>query len=250
MKIITLLLAFTLMSVITNAQCVPDTSITHNVPGIYPDSATGLPHSMVGFPYSTTIQLKVKADTIYLGFTVPIDSVVVTNVTGLPAGYSYSCTPSNCSFPGGSDACILLQGPAPTSGMIGSYPIQVQVVAHGTVLGSPASIPANINSYSIIIDDSTTGISGIEKAAFFVGQNTPNPTRDLTVIPVVVNHSDAVTLTVSNLIGKKVFAQSYNLQKGKNNINVDVHALLPGIYLYSISNGKNTVTRRMIISND
>ena len=40
-----------------NAQCVPDPTIT--VPGIYPDSATGLVSGVVGVPYTEVIQARV-----------------------------------------------------------------------------------------------------------------------------------------------------------------------------------------------
>src|SRR4051812_1294579 len=109
------------------AQCIPDTSITHNEAGIYPDSATGLPHAVVGVAYSTVIQLKVLTDTS----GVTVDSIDITNVTGLPAGFTYQCTPSSCHFPGGSDACILLTGPAPTVAMAGQiYPLTVNATLY------------------------------------------------------------------------------------------------------------------------
>src|SRR5689334_1207210 len=122
-KILLFLVASALAGSYAFGQCVPDTSITHNDPGVYPDSATNLPHSVVGIPYSTTIQMKVLTDTTAMvgPITVPvtIDDVTVNTVTGLPPGYSYSCNPANCVFPGGSDACVLLQGPAPTGAEVG-----------------------------------------------------------------------------------------------------------------------------------
>ena len=117
-KLITLIAVCFAFSNSSIAQCVPDTAITHNVPGIYPDSATGLPHSYVGLAYLADIQVKVLTDTVYLGFPATIDSIKINSVSGLPAGFTYDCTPSNCVFPGGSDACIQLTGAAPNSGMM------------------------------------------------------------------------------------------------------------------------------------
>src|SRR5438046_195158 len=106
-KIFLLVVAVAFAGSTSFAQCVPDTSITHNDPGVYPDSATNLPHAIVGIPYSTVIQLKVLTDTTTMigPITVPvtIDSIIATNVSGLPAGYTYNCTPSTCVFLGGSD---------------------------------------------------------------------------------------------------------------------------------------------------
>lgn len=247
MRVLTILSFLFIAYFSSTAQCVPDTSITHNVTGMYPDIATGLPHAAVGQPYATTIQLKVLVDTVYLGITVPIDSVNINNVTGLPAGFSYSCTPSNCSFPGGSDACIYLQGNAPTSQMIGTYPIIVEVTAYGVLLGTPTNLPANITGYTIVID-TTTGISGIPSVSFTIGQNTPNPAREYTSIPLQLTSNEVVTVSVTNLIGKKVFERTYNLQRGKHNIMLDVHGFKPGIYMYTVTAGRYNTTRRMIVS--
>ena len=117
MKKIFLLIAMTFAIVNSgSAQCTPDTSITHNVPGIYPDTLVGLPHSYVGVPYMTDIQVKVFTNTTYMGVPATIDSLVVISVAGLPPGFGYSNTPSSGVFPGGSDACILLSGAAPSAG--------------------------------------------------------------------------------------------------------------------------------------
>lgn len=249
MRILSLLLFLFLTADFATAQCVPDTSITHNDPGVYPDTITGLPHSYVGVAYATTIQIKVLTDTVVGGLTVPVDSIVVNGVSGLPSGFTYVCTPSSCSFPGGSDACIYLQGLPPTGAMVGSYPIIVQVTAYGVLFGTPTNVPANITGYSIEID-ANTGISDLNTPTFTVGQNSPNPAHEYTVIPVNLTRNEEVTVTVSNLLGKKVIEHTYNLNKGRNTINVDVHGLQQGIYLYTISVGRNNTTRRMIISNE
>ncbi len=89
----------TLISGTAFAQCTPDLSIT--IPGIYPDSATGLPAGIVNQPYSEVIQARVLTDTVYNGFPAIISNITITGVTGLPPGLTYSCNPSTCVFPGG-----------------------------------------------------------------------------------------------------------------------------------------------------
>ena len=230
-----------------SAQCVPDTSITHNDPGIYPDSATGLPHAYVGLSYLTDIQVKVLTDTTYMGFPATIDSINITSVVGLPPGFSYTCTPVNCSFPGGSDACIQLTGAAPTSGITGAYPLTINLTIYGQAFGIPQSIQDANDSYTIYIEHNV-GITPITNLNFTVGQNTPNPSSTTTLIPVNVPRNAVVHFTVSNLLGKQVISRDVNLQKGSNSIPVNLQSLQPGIYLYNISYGGNSVTRRMIVS--
>ena len=249
MKVFTAFVIFLLSNLITSGQCIPDTSITHNNPGNYPDSITGLPHASVGISYSTVIQTRILTDSTVGPFHAFVDSIVIDDVTGLPTGFTYSCYPINCSFPGGSNACILLQGSPPTIPMIGTYPLVVHTTIYYKISGTPQNLVDNNNDYSIIID-TTTGISSPDKIYFNVGQNVPNPAKEYTVIPVTMVHSDEISLTVVNLIGRKVLSHIYNLQKGKTNITLELRSLLPGIYLYTFSNGVTSVVRRMIITND
>lgn len=245
-------LLFVLISVVgysAFSQCVIDTNVTHNVPGIYPDSATNLPHAIVGTPYSTSIQIVVAATTTYMGLPVTIDSLVITGVTGLPAGYSYSCTPSSCHFPGGGSGCILLYGPAPTVSQIGSYNLTVNYDGYVKLLGSGQVVPQTITSYSIIVDDNT-GISSLHSISFNAGQNIPNPSLQFTQIPVVSSTANNnVELKVSDLIGNIVYHKILNLQSGLNLIPVNTSEWVNGVYIYSVNNGLNNVTRRMTVTN-
>ena len=249
MKFHSVLFLLLFSSLISTGQCVPDSSITHSDPGIYPDSITGLPQAITGIPYSTVLQVKVLTDTTVSPFHVFIDSIVIGNVSGLPIDFTYLCVPASCSFPGGSDACILLQGPAPTLQMVGTYPLIVHTVVYFKLAGTPQSQADNNDDYTIVID-TTTGISVYDKLNFSVGQCIPNPVKDYALIPVTLSRPNEVTLTIVNLIGKKVFNRSYNLPKGTTNISLDLHQLQPGIYLYTFSNGVNSIARRMIISNE
>ncbi len=230
------------------AQCTPDTSITHNVPGIYPDSATGLPHAYVGVSYLADIQVRVLTDTTYLGLPAIVDSIKVNSVSGLPpTGFSYACTPTSCVFPGGSNACIQLTGAAPTSGMQGVYPLTVNMTIFGRVFGIPQTLNDTNRSYTIYIENNV-GIVTVNSSNFSVGQNFPNPASLNTTVPVYLPHADVVHLTLSNLLGMKIISRDYNLTKGNNTIPLNLQGLPAGIYLYNVNYGANSVTRRMIVS--
>lgn len=251
MKKIVLAVAFLFLSLPgVFAQCTPDTSITHNEPGIYPDSATGLPHAVVGIPYSTVIQLKVITDTVVSGQSATVDSVVITGVTGLPPGFTYQCTPASCHFPGGSDACILLTGPAPTAGMAGQvHPLTVHVMAYGHIGPFPASLPTDITRYRIVVDGGV-GITVLNNDKFDVAQNVPNPFSKTTEISFSSPSNELLTLKVSNLLGKVIYTKSVYAQKGLNKITLSSREFDAGIYIYSIGNSRTSVTRRMIVSNE
>ncbi len=201
-----------------SAQCVPDVSITQ--PGIYPDTTTNLPVGTAGVFYSTDIQLKVITDTFASGFNVDVVNITINSVSGLPAGFSYTCTPANCVFPGGSNGCIRLFG---TNATPGTYDLTVNVTLNGLVFGSfPVSQAATIEGYRIVLDApagpvadfsaSSTSICKGESVTFTdLSANGPNsltwsfpggnPSASSDPNPVV-NYSTpgvySVTLTASN----------------------------------------------------
>jgi hypothetical protein len=256
-KLLLSLIAVTITGFASYAQCVPDTSITHNDPGVYPDEITNLPHAIVGIPYVTTIQLKVLTDTTTMigPITVPvtIDSIIAITITGLPPGYTYTCTPPTCVFLGGSDACILLQGPAPAPNEVGMvYQIHVEVMVYGHITGTGTTLPpqaSNIDYYFIQVDDNV-GITAGSFAKFDVLQNKPNPFHGISTVEFTSPAASGVTLKVSNMLGKVVSTKTLWAKSGVNKIALNAKDYQPGIYFYTIGNEKNSVTRRMIVVNE
>jgi len=246
-KITLIVLVGCLFTAAAFSQCVPDSSITHNTPGIYPDSATGLPHAYVGHAYSTDVHFFVPPDTVYQNLPVTIVSIDVTGVTGLPPGFTYTCTPSNCVFPGGTNDCVLIQGPAPTTGMIGNYPLEFDLTIHGDLFGTPQTLLDVVDNYTIVIE-STTGLWSLSSGNFAVKQNAPNPFSRYTNIPVNSKSSGMVSLKVTDILGNVVLFEDREVQKGVSNLTVDAAKFEAGIYLYTVSDGRNSVTRRMVVS--
>ena len=119
MKKILLTLTLALAFIGAQAQCTPDPQYT--AVGIYPDELIGLSPATVGIAYNQNITIIVPSDTVYLGFSVIIDKIDLTSVTGLPTSFSYSCDPPSCSFPGGTIKCAALSSAAPTSSEIGLH---------------------------------------------------------------------------------------------------------------------------------
>ena len=236
------------------AQCIPDVSIV--VPGVYPDTIQNLPHATVGSQYDADIQIKVWTDTntFYLGFPVHacFDSIVVTGVSGLPSGYFHSCVAASCSFPGGGNGCVHLHGSAPMLADVGMvYPISVYVTAYLVVCGGfqHATLLDTITGYSIVVDNNTA-IQNQSISNFDVWQNVPNPFRGISEISLVSPKNDVITFKVSNLLGKIIYTKTIYAPKGLNKITLSSKDFESGIYIYSISNSRNTVTRRMIVSHE
>jgi len=230
------------------AQCVPDTNVTHNVNGIYPDTVTGLPHATQGQVYTTTIQLKVVRDTTYNGLPATVDSMNITGVTGLPPGFSYLCTPSNCSFPGGSNACILLQSGTPVTAAAGTYPLNVGLTVYGRVFGVPATVPSAITGYSIVVDPLAGILNTTLPTRLSVSEFSPNPVSRYSRIVVGVPEPGDIRMETIDLLGNIVRREKFDATRGWNTYAIDVEDLPAGVYLTRVGFGKDLMIRRMVVT--
>lgn len=123
-----------------SAQCSPDGQYT--TPGFHPDSTSGIQVACETVSYEQIITIIAPEDTVFQGFIIPVDSVTIINVTGLPTGLFTDCEVPNCTwFPAVNQAsCISLNG-TPPSGTIGDYPIEINYEVYVTLFGFPQSLP-------------------------------------------------------------------------------------------------------------
>lgn len=116
------------------APCTIDSSITD--PGFYP---TEFPCVERTVPYDTSLQIynfsTVDAADFGIPFpvTVTVNWVRIDSIEGLPSGITYVCSPSNCTFPGGSRGCINISGT--TNDAIGEYPLTIYATVNADVPG-------------------------------------------------------------------------------------------------------------------
>ncbi|TVR81312.1 MAG: T9SS C-terminal target domain-containing protein [Chitinophagaceae bacterium] len=134
--------------------CTPDPQYT--MPGIYPDSSVNIPPACVGVLYEQTVTIIV--DDEIQGAT--INTVTLTNVIGLPAGFTYQCEPANCVFTPNTPYCIFLSG-TPTLADTGSYDISFEVEASGNFMGIPITETLLIEDfYELVIGDNPSVNAG------------------------------------------------------------------------------------------
>jgi hypothetical protein len=94
----------------------------------------------------------------------------------------------------------------------------------------------------------SVGIESLSSASFNVSQNAPNPFDGTTSITFSAAAAADVTFTVVDLLGRVVKEQTINASAGVNTINFSAGSSAPGTYFYTISDGTNTVTKKMVIS--
>jgi hypothetical protein len=236
-----LFVAFIALSCITgNAQvCTP--AWNGGSSGINPDSAQGLPAAVADVPYAETINFKVPKDTFYDGYQFPIDSLVLEQVIGLPSSITYACNPSNCSFLGGTIGCGQLSG-TPLITDTGAHHLKVIIVGYSGIV----QLPDTVKYYTLNVN-ATSGISSLNRYYFDAGQNYPNPVKSTTQIYFNLPVSGNVQFKVYNLLGTIIYMQNYSSKSGTNSITFDAGNVADGMYFYSLSDGSNIITYRMII---
>lgn len=214
----------------TYGQCSPDTTIKSS--GIYP---AVLDNAKEAIAYSQVIQFFINKDTLvsYLGQQIlaNIDSIKITGVNGMPAGFTYACHNATCAAKGGEPGCATITGTA-ASGSAGTYPLTVyyQVFARASFGGFPISqiISDSNKRYSIVVESAT----GINQLAGPVGfEMYPNPTTESTNI--YLNNQDELSkVEVFSLDGKEL--ELLIEYKSKNMASVQTNNLPAGLYIVKV----------------
>ncbi|MAW21665.1 MAG: hypothetical protein CMD16_04660 [Flavobacteriales bacterium] len=256
MKKILLSLTFTVALVFANAQCTPDPQFT--AAGIYPDSATGLSPAYVGQSYSEVITVITPLDTntIYNGtlIDVTVSTITLASLTGLPSNFTYACDPPSCSFPGGTTSCAVLTSTSnPTMADVGSYQLMMTTETDGMGTVGPVTIPLPTQTdvidyyYLDIVDMVNSTINQFDNTTFELKGVYPNPVTDQAKIQFVLGTSGLTILKVYNLLGKEIKSIIMDSNRGVNTININTSSYSDGMYLYSINNGTQVLTNRMVI---
>lgn len=255
-------------SCVPNISCVPADSTF----GICPDSATGLPPGDVGVAYNVQMSIKIPASTTQSGQTVNLTHLALTDVLvdtgssnyvslsviGLDYLGSGSNTPSGgvsgissytmtkygyWDAPGTS--CAIVSG---TPTMAGTFPVKIKSYGRGVVFGFGSWLPAPDNTDYKLVVTGTTSIELIDMTKFAVSQNTPNPFNEKTEINFTSPTVSDVDFKVYNVVGAVVYSEKVKADKGSNVITLKANSFAPGAYMYSLTNGAHTITKRMVVT--
>lgn len=241
-----ILLLFTLLIITSisfniKAQCTPG---NYSEPGIYPDTATGIPPAVATQQYDFVFTIVVPKDTTIsiMGVpqTVQIDSIGITDVTGLPSVFQYLPNSSTGYWPGDTSGCVLLTGTPQTSD-VGVYPIEIQTMFYA----SGYSAPFTITGYELEVLDSThVGIH--EDQIFGKIKGFPNPFNSEINFEFDTYENTDVTIEIFNMVGRIVKQKSIKASTGLNSVSFNTSSLNKGVYFYRISAADKVITRKLV----
>ncbi|PKP01208.1 MAG: hypothetical protein CVU11_15920 [Bacteroidetes bacterium HGW-Bacteroidetes-6] len=133
-KVVILMIVLAISGQNAFSQCTPDTGILSK--GVFPDTLTS---GCVGEDFSESFTLVFYIDTVFSGYTLPIDSIQITGFNNLPAGVTAQCGSSNCTMyysnPNGIYGCVTLSGSRLTPDINDS--IEILFTEYVTFFGSP-----------------------------------------------------------------------------------------------------------------
>jgi len=212
---------------------------------------TSLATGYVGLPYELLFTAVVP-DLVEIALNpgdepteLDLEFVQLDSITGLPPGVDYACNPDDCIFLDQTQGCLLASGVPEEAG-------EYSLVVHTTVGVGFAMLNVTFpgllvsGQYKIIIEPPMS-VNELEKSGIGLGQNVPNPFGDFTEIRVDAKQSGVFELEVYNVIGKLLHSEQVTLSAGRNAIPFDGSKLQSGMYFYSIRQGNDRATRRMVV---
>ncbi len=237
-RLFTLISLALLSPLLIQAQCQPDPQYTE--PGIYPDSATNLPHAFATYEYNAVFTAIIPADTMLLpGLTLRIDSIGVTDIQGLPAGFSAIPNRPSAFWHGGTSGCMLITG-TPTEAQVGTYPLQITVVGYIGGLGLPNAFV--IDYYSITVREAAVyGFSENHKNPLQL-KSSPNPFRENTSVSFQAPETASYEIALFDLLGRKLGSEQIFATSGRVTHAPETVHLRQGTFICTVTNLKSGAT--------
>ncbi len=265
-KLLLLVFSFAYLMGSTSAQtCEPDPNLPDSVivaplPYTAENPELGIQDTACANGYfETYIYMNIPNQVDVFGNPVPLDSVTMAasgGISDLPASLSYNCNPPNCVFQADSSGCIVVYG-TPSEEEVDMYDLKVNVTIYASGLSLDRALPDQTlvsGNYFFFVQPegsaNCTIVSGVDDAnpIAFSMYNQPNPFADYTEIVVDSKLNGDFQLIVQDMVGKVHQRSNVDLREGTNTISFNGSQLADGMYIYTITNGRSSISEKMILN--
>ena len=123
-------------------------------------------------------------------------------------------------------------------------PIGNYILCSKTILNGDSY---NDNDSICIYLSGVVGIDISKAEEFAVAQNQPNPAKNSTTVEYYLPKSGSVQYKLTNLLGELIINSESTKSNGLNNWKIDTHNLKAGVYHYTITFDKQSITNKMVI---
>ena len=243
----------------TPGQISPDTAIILPIPFNSATMVGGLDSTCIGRSYEQVLTALSPSSIPFAGNEIAVDSLSLDlegAVEGLPPGFDYACNPPNCVFIPDSVGCVVIFGEADETVPPGTYELVLNVNAFNFIFPNGASLEfpgdfGNPNeSYFIDIADEAScdlSTSTSEFQRSFVSNLSPNPTDSYAELRVNSLKDMDTQFVVLDVLGKVVQQRKVAIQVGQNDIPLEVHNLPQGLYILSLTDGKEFISHKLVV---
>jgi hypothetical protein len=244
-KVYSLFVLAFMISMHVSAQCTPDVKIGADY--MYPKT---LGNAMVGYYYEQVITLRIPSDSniVINGNTVHAvaDSAKILLVLGVPNGYSFGCTPVNCTWPGGHLGCALIQGLTAIndSAVVGEYRIQIAIQTWFRVGPIPYNrVDTTSYLFKIVSYNGQFELSEFKPLSVY-----PNPSTGSFNIDMRDIQSEQNSLQVYSSDGKMIMEKQFGRPAAF--LSKETIELMPeqkGIYFIRLLSGEQVYQQKVLI---
>jgi Secretion system C-terminal sorting domain len=249
------LFTFFSFSFLSAQICEPDMIYADSAFGVYPPAITESACINQGYYFQLTFVIPETVD--FNGVVVTVISINLDSVSGLPVGLAYSTNPVDGEFiPSEGLACANIYGVATEVNVAGEYELilngTITLAVFGTVPLATLFQALGLENYKLTLEPENSGTCLVTSTEELLSEqvrieSSPNPFSTETTITVTSEINEALQLNVYTMLGQLVHTQNIQLGFGANTIPFDGARLAEGVYFFNFSDGKNTLTQKMII---
>jgi len=247
-------LGFVFSQTFSNPPCV----ISYNDTGLITPFYDSLPCIEKGLPYSSSVQIFMPGT---FNSSILLDSLVITSITGLPAGIAYAQNPSTGVYYGDSSGCIAFAGT--TSNDSGAYPLTfngyavITTQSSGTQTYSLSQLTqiqdAPVPAYYLNVinpGDScfpkpvATGVSNLLKSVQL--SVYPNPSNGHLNLEINAGESINGEVSVYDMTGQKLMQHVLDVA-GLYTESINLSMFSKGLYTLQVQTANGSVSKRISI---
>ena len=202
-----------------------------------------------------------------------VDSIEFVSIDNLPCGICWAVNKTTKRYSANEDGCLKFSGT--TNDAEGQYKLALALKAWINGQLSPVTVPASlvdqtgIRLYLRVKAAGSSNCPNLDTTANATNQtasvNCPTGINDvagnvtaLNVIPNPMNSTAEVkfsvavagqyTLSMTDVTGKLVMSRELEVEAGDNTVSIDRNNLSEGVYLLSLSDGRNAITKRVSVT--
>lgn len=256
------------------SQCTPDFTMTEA--GIEPDQDS-LECIVQGAATDVTIFFKNFSSVTVGGNPITVNWLRIDSVKNIPCGLAYAVDQVDRTYDSGEVGCIKVQGV--TGDAVGQYKLGIWVTINiqglGELSGEAGQLSQSVGSDidfsyhvrvvasagaacpSVDTSSAANNLASTCESVDFTSINvvkeniedlniSPNPFSGQTEITFYSVKSGNYFAKLYDVVGKEVYSEAIQVVSGSNTFRLNRGNLSKGVYMYTITDGKNNISKRIV----